>query len=301
MIMPQAQYEYNRSRFISVRGELEKKITTRGYINGYYERNFKSDFRSINIGLRYEFPYTMAGISMRKSTGSDPALISSLSGSTLHDSRSGYTRLTNIPSVGRGGLIISSFVDLNNNGKKDKGEPKVSGLRFAIGGGYREENKKDTSIVIRNLEAYNSFLVTIDKNSFDEIAWKIRLGVIKVEIGPNQFRELEIPITVFGEVSGTIYMQTTNGQKPLERILINIYNNNGNLVAQTLSETDGYYSYLGLAPGTFIIKPDPEQMQKLELQFQARELHIIIEGTYYGDVKRNMDLLLQEQTIKTRK
>lgn len=301
LIMPQAQYEYNRSRFISVRGELEKRVSSRGYINGYYERNFKSDFRSINIGIRYEFTHTIAGFSVRKSTGNELALISSLSGSTMHDSRTGYTKFTNIPGVGRGGLVISAFVDLNNNGKKDKGEPKVSGLRFAIGGGYREENKKDTSTVVRNLEAYNSFLVTIDKNSFDEIAWKIKLGVVKVEIGPNQFRQLEIPITVLGEVSGTIYIQTVNGKKPLERMLINIYNNNRDLIAQTLSEIDGYYSYLGLPPGSFTIQPDPEQMQKLGLQFQAREIHIMIEGTYYGDVIRNIDLSLLEQTVKTEK
>lgn len=299
LIMPQAQFEYNHNRFISVRAELEKKITTRGYINGYYERNFKSDFKSINIGIRYEFMHTIGGLSMRKSTGNELALISSFSGSTLHDSHSGYTKFTNMPGVGRGGLIISSFVDLNNNGKKDKGEPKVSGLRFAIGGGYREENKKDTSTVVRNLEAYNSFLVTIDKNSFDEIAWKIKLGAVKVEIGPNQFRQLEIPITVLGEVSGTIYIQTINGRKLLERILINIYNKGGERIAQTLSEIDGYYSYLGLAPGSFTIKPAPEQMQKLGLQFQTGELNIVIEGTYYGDVKSNVDLIVQEQMIKT--
>ncbi len=301
MIMPQVQYEYNRSRFISFRGELEKRITTKGYINGYYERNFKSDFRSINIGIRYEFTHTIAGFSTRKSTGTEMALISSLSGSIVHDSRSDYTKFTNIPGVGRGGLVISSFVDLNNNGKKDKGEPKVSGLRFAIGGGYREEDKKDTSMVVRNLEAYNSFLVTIDKNSFDEIAWKIKLGVVKVEIGPNQFRHLEIPITVLGEVSGTIYMQTINGKKPIERILINIYNNNRDLIAQTLSEVEGYYSYLGLPPGSYTLQPDPKQMQKLGLQFQAREIPITIQGTYYGDVIRNIDLLLLEQTVKTEK
>ena len=296
IIMPQAQYEYNNNRFISVKAELEKRITTRGYINGYYERNFKSNFRSVNIGIRYELPYAQAGFAMRKSTGSELALISSLSGSTQHDSRTGYTSFTNTPSVGRGGLIVMAFVDLNNNGKKDKGEPKLTGLKFAIGGGYREENKEDTSIVIRNLEAYNSFMVTLDQSSFDEIAWQIKLGTIKVEIGPNQFRLLEIPVSVLGEVSGTIFTQTENGKKAMERILVNIYNNRGILVAQTLSEADGYYSYLGLAPGSFTIKPDPEQMHKLGLQFLTGELNFTIEGIYKGDVHRNMDFVLQTET-----
>ncbi len=297
LFMPQAQYEYNNNRFISVKAELEKRITTRGYINGFYEKNFKSDFKSINIGFRYELPYTQVGFAMRKSTGSDFALISSLSGGTQHDSRTGYTGFTNTPGVGRGGLIVSAFADLNNNGKRDIGEPKIKGLKFAIGGGYREENKKDTTTVIRNLEAYNSFLVKVDKNSFDEIAWQIKLGTIKVEIGPNQFRLLEIPVSILGEVSGTIYTQTENGKNPIERILVNIFNNREILVAQVLSEADGYYSYLGLAPGSFTIKPDPEQMHKLSLQFLNKELNFKIEGLYKGDVHRNLDIILQPETV----
>ncbi|MEO8172622.1 MAG: carboxypeptidase-like regulatory domain-containing protein [Sediminibacterium sp.] len=292
MIMPQIQYEYNNNRLISLKGELEKRISIKGYVNVFYEHNFKSNFRSVNIGMRYELPHTLAGFAVRKSTGGEPTLISSIGGSIVHDSRTGYLEFTNKPGVGRGGLILLAFLDLNNNGKKDIGEPKVKGLQFLITGGTREENKRDTNIIVRNLEAYNNYLITIDRNSFDEISWEIKTGTIRVEIDPNQFRLIEIPVTVSGEVSGTVFLQTGDGKKTLERILVNFYNEEGTRVAQTLSTEDGSYSYLGLKPGTYTVKPDHEQMLTLKIKANPAAWHLEIESNYYGAVQKNIDFLL---------
>lgn len=293
MIMPQIQYEYNNLRFISVKGEVEKRISTKAYINGYYESNFKSNFRSVNIGFRYDLTFAHIGVALRKSTGSEPAaLITSVRGGIVHDNQTGYTAYTADPGVGRGGLILVSFLDLNNNGKRDPGEPKVSGLRFTIAGGFREENKQDTSIVIRNLEAYSNYLISIDRNSFNEIAWQIIKGSISVEITPNQFRILEIPVNVLNEVSGTVYLQTGKIRKVQERILINIYNSNGVRVAQTLSDADGYYSYMGLTVGAYTASPDLAQMLKLQLQFAPHAWHFEMEAGFHGDEQKGIDFIL---------
>lgn len=289
---PQLQYEYNSNRFISMKGEIEKRISTRGYINAYFEDNFKSGFRSLNLGIRYDLRYMQAGYAFRRSSSGPTSLITVLRGSILHDSRTRYTGFSNHLNVGRGGIIIESFLDLNNNRRKDAGEPRVKGLKLNFTGGIREENKRDTTIIIRNLEAYNRYLLVIDKNSFDEIAWQVKTGSVKVEIGPNQFQLLEIPIAVSGEVSGTIYIQDDKEKKTQGRIQLNIYNHSGQLVAQTLSEMDGYYSYLGLPPGTYSIKPNPEQLQKLNLQFFPAVWRFEIEPEIYGDVHRKLDFIL---------
>lgn len=295
MLLPQAQYEYNQSRFISIKTGLEKRFSSTGYINGFYEKNFKNDFTSVNIGIRYELPHTLAGLDMRKNSNGELTLINSLSGSLVHDSKSMYTRFTREPSVGRGGLILLTYLDLNNNRKYDKGEPKLKGLNFNILSGRREEHKRDTTIIVRNLEAYNSFLITLDQNSFEEISWQIRLHTIKVEIDPNQFRLIEIPVSIIGEVNGTIYTQTEAGKKIQERILLNIYNSSGLFVASVLSEEDGYYNYLGLAPGSYTVRPDAGQMQKLGLRSFPGAWNFNIESGRYGDVQSGIDFTLFPQ------
>lgn len=292
IFMPQAQYEYNQSRFISLKIGLEKRFSTNGYVNGFYEKNYKNDFNSFNIGIRYELPHTLAGLDMRKNSTGELSFINSISGSLVHDSRSFYTRFTREPSVGRGGLILLTYLDLNNNQKYDKGEPKLKGLNFNIQSGRRDENKHDSTIVIRNLEAYNSFLITLDQNSFEEISWQIKLRTIKVEIDPNQFRLIEIPVSILGEVNGTIYTQTEAGKKIQERILINIYNKSGTFVTSSLSEADGYYNYLGLLPGSYTAKPDAEQMRKLGLRAFPGAWNFEITGGRYGDVQSGIDFTL---------
>lgn len=293
LFMPQVQYNYNSKSIISLRAEVQNQITRKGFINFYYENNFQYNFESINIGFRYQFPFANLAVTMLKTSGMTPTIISSMNGGFVNDRRSSFTNFTNTPALGRGGLILSSFVDLNNNGIRDKGEPKVEGLRFSISGGSRKENKRDTSVVISNLEGYYDYLLKIDKNSFDEIDWTIKTGSMKVVIRPNEFRVIEIPISVLTEVSGTVYQQTENGKIPMERIYLDIYNERKVLVAKILSEANGYYSYMGLSIGTFIIKPDASQLIKLNLQNLAGEFKCIVKSSINGNTYPNINFTLQ--------
>jgi hypothetical protein len=301
LFMPQVQYNYNSKSIISLRAEVQNPITKKGFLNFYYENNFQNNFQSINIGFRYQFPFANLAVTMLKTSGMTPTIISSMAGGFVYDRRSSFTNFTNTPAVGRGGLILSAFIDLNNNGIREKGEPKVEGLLFSISGGSRKENKRDTSVVISNLEGYYEYLLKIDKNSFDEIDWKIKTGSMKVVIRPNEFRVIEIPISVVAEVSGKVYQQTENGRIPMERIYLDIFNERRVLVAKILSETDGFYSYMGLPKGTFTIKPDATQLMKLNLQNPAGEFKCIVKSSINGDTYTNIDFMLEAVPLKLHK
>jgi hypothetical protein len=97
-----------------------------------------------------------------------------------------------------------------------------------------------------------------------------------------------------GEISGTIYMESGSGNKVQGRILVNIYDSKGLLAAQTLSETNGSFLYLGLKPGAYTIQPDPDQMRKLNLTFFPGLLHFEIIASYAGDVHRGVDFILRQ-------
>jgi hypothetical protein len=292
MAMPQVQYEYNNHRFISLKGEVEKRVSNRGFINGFYEQNIKSNYNSVNIGFRWEFSRAQVGAAVRKSSNNDMTFITSVRGSVVRDTKTGYVGLSAQPVVGKGGIILLTYLDINNNGKKDPGEPKLKGLRYMLGAGFQEESKKDTTLIIRNLPAYTSYLLTIDKNSFDDISWRIRHATMSVEINPNYFRVIEIPVKVVGEVSGIVYVQSDKGKKVQDRILVNIYNSSGSLVAKTMSEPDGYYSYMGLEPGTYTIKPDAEQMSRLGINVFPKAWHIEIKPGLTGDIHKDLDIIL---------
>jgi hypothetical protein len=87
----------------------------------------------------------------------------------------------------------------------------------------------------------------------------------------------------------------------MERIYLDIYNEQRVLVAKILSEADGFYSYLGLPPGTFTIKPDPDQLKKINLQFPEGEIKFIVKSSYNGNAYPNTDIILQSTLDKSSK
>src|SRR5690606_4561519 len=111
--------------------------------------------------------------------------------------------------AGKGGVVVLPFLDLNNNGRRDSGEPRVQGLKLHVNGGRMEPVQRDTIIRISGLEAYTHYYIEADKNSFENLAWIIRKPVIKVEVDPNLFRLVEIPVAVLGEISGTVYLDNS--------------------------------------------------------------------------------------------
>ena len=99
------------------------------------------------------------------------------------------------------------FLDINGNGKYDKGELKVLGLKISINGGRVEQSKRDSVIRIFDLEPYMGYLIELNSFSFDNIAWQMRMKNVSVMVDPDQFKLVEIPITVMGEGAGMVYQR----------------------------------------------------------------------------------------------
>jgi hypothetical protein len=114
-------------------------------------------------------------------------------------------------------------------------------------------------------------------------------------IDPNQFKIIDIPISVMGEASGTVY----NGSNGQGRILVCIYRSDLSLVTRMLTETDGYYSYLGLKPGKYTVRIDPAQLAKLKILSTPEFLPVTISGSIDGDIIDGLDFRLKMLTDTT--
>ena len=292
LFLPLFQYEYNTGKFISSRIQLDKLVSKKTFLNFFFDHNYKSNIKSYNVGIRYDLPFLQAGYHFRTNSSANSALISYLRGSILKDRHSNYTGFFSRPGMGRSGIIVCAFLDYNNNGTREANEPKVPGLKFSIPGGSKDWNKTDTSFVIRNLEPYYKYLLTIDKNSFDEIAWRIHQSVLQIHLTPNQFTPIGIPVHVLGEVSGMITVVKAGVKEALPRIMLEILNEQGVIVTSVLSDEYGFYSYLGLLPGKYRIRPNAVQLKKLGYQLGTTMPSFTIIATTQGDSKTGIDLEL---------
>jgi cell division protein FtsN len=303
LFLPQAQYEYGSRKLISVKLGLEKSLFKNGYISLSYENFPVSKIQSAQFSFRYDLPFAQTGFTARQ-TNDLTTLMEMGRGSLIADHKTNYVGINNRVNVGKGGIVFSPFLDLNCNNKRDPGEPKVSGLNIRINGGRAEESVRDTVVRVSELEPYLNYLVELDPNSFDNIAWKIHNKTLSIAVDPNMYKLVEIPIAVVGEVSGTISHMKGSKQEGMARITVNIYDKNAKLAGKTMSEQDGYFSFLGLAPGSYDVRMDSTQMKKLHLISTPASKSLTIKMSHDGDIAEGFDFLLkstEKETIDTTK
>lgn len=291
-LTPQIQYEYDKSRIISTRCEVGKYMFRHAYMNVTYEQNFKSHFTNVGLSLRYDFSFSQVSFSAWR-TDNLTTLIESARGSLMHNGKTGYTDFNNRSNVGTGGIIVLPFLDLNNNGHRDAGEPKVAGLQLSLNGGRIVMNKKDTTISVTSIEPYSNYFIDMSQNNFENIAWQLKKKTMSVYIEPNQLKLVEIPVSVVGEVSGTVYQEDGSRQTGLGRITVMIYDKRSHLVAHVLSEEDGFFSFIGLASGSYIARVDTVQLQKLGMTVVPTEIPFKINNSVDGDVVDGLKFLLK--------
>jgi cell division protein FtsN len=296
VIMPQLQYNYSKGEFISARINLEKRLFRNGYMNGSYERNFRYNMNIGEIGIRWDFSFAQAGISARQ-TNEYTTFVQYARGSLINDRRTSFIKADNRTNVGRGGISVIAFLDLNANGVRDPGEPKAAGLNLRSNGGRIERSEKDTIIHIIGLEPYVKHFIEVDENNFDNISWRIPQKTFAVVVDPNMLKTIEIPVKVAGEATGTVTLEKNGIRKGQSRIIVNFHRPDDVVIGRVLTEEDGYYSYFGLTPGDYYVAVDTAQLRRLNLTSDPASLTFTIKTDLEGDYVEGLDFTLRSSVV----
>jgi hypothetical protein len=292
IMMPSFIYDYNKRSLMSVHCSLEKPLFGKGYLNIAYDRNIITKINSVNIGLRYDFSFMQTSIATTLKKNSN-SFSQSARGSLLVDGKYHYVGTSNTSMVGRCGFTFIAYLDLNGNGKRDKNEPLVPGLNVRVNGGRLVKNVKDSTVRVLDLTPYTSYLVELDKNNFDNISWQIKNKTLSVFADPNQLKMIEIPIAVMAEAAGTVNVKTKDGTRGLSRVYVNFYRNGKTLVGRTLTESDGYFSYMGLQPGKYLAMMDSSQLTKIKMVSTPQFKEFKVKESKDGDFIEGLDFTLQ--------
>jgi hypothetical protein len=292
VLMPEAQFGYNKNGFISSKIRLEKTLLDHGYLNISYEQNFISDLKLAEVGFRYDFSFAQTGISVRQSN-SKTTFVQYARGSIINDSRTRYFGANNRTNVGKGAISLIAFIDINSNGYRDPEEPKINGLNIRTNGGQVEKSERDSTLRVFGLEPYTSCFIELDPNSFENLSWRLPYQTMSISVDPDIIKNVEIPVKVVGEASGNISLNKDGEIKGLGRIIVSFYSAINKPAGKTLSEDDGYFSYFGLAPGKYFVKIDTAQMRKLGMISEPDSLTFDISPGMDGDFVEKLDFILK--------
>jgi len=297
-LMPQVQYGYTENKLFSAKARLEKHLLKHGYLNLSYEQNFRNNLKLAEAGFRYDFSFAQAGVSVRH-YDKKTSFIQYARGSLINDTKTKFLGADNRFNVGRGGISIVPFLDLNVNGKKDPGEPRAYGLNLHSNGGRVEKSDRDTTIRIIGLEPYTTCFVELDPNSFENIAWRLEKQTYSIVVDPDILKYIEIPISIAGEASGYVFLESDGEKKGQGRIIVSFFDNNLNPVAKTLTEDDGYFSYFGLTSGKYNVRIDTGQLRSLNMISTPDTLQFTIAGGIDGDIADGLDFVLNIIAVDT--
>jgi len=288
---PQVQFEYSQPKIIDIRAEAGKYINSRGYLNVYYENNYKNAFRSVGIGLRYDFSFAITGLSFARGNNGNGNNVQSASGSVLYDDVNNRASLHNRASVGNGVIKVMPYLDLNGNGHRDSNEPAVEGIGVSVNGGHTRYIKSEKSIQVTDLEAYVTYIVWLTE-SFDNVAWHVRNKIIRITINPNQFQVIEVPVAIANEVAGMVYYKDEKEQKPMARTIVDFYNPDFTLAGHTITEADGSFSFTGLPPGEYTARVNVAQLDKLHYRSAPISLPVKITANKDGDFVDGLNFIV---------
>ncbi len=294
LLTSQLQYDFKNNELMSLKLSFEKHLKGSGFLNFSVQDYFNTGNVSAALGVRFELNYSRVSAAVLQGNHNTYAQVMAASGSLIGDARSGYYAATNRNSVGKAAVQIIPFLDLNGNGMRDKGEPIAPGLIVRLNGGRIEYDEKDTTIRIFDLQPFTKYLIELDRNSFDNIAWQLKNKSLIVTTNPDMFTKIEIPVQVAQEVQGVVRVTSANGlqHKGQGKITLCIYNESG-LVARTVSESDGFFSYLGLSAGKFTVAPDSVQLKKLNMKCTPAYLSASFEVSRDGSVVDGLSFSLQ--------
>ncbi len=290
------QYNMTDNKLMTLKAEIEKRIS-KMYVSVSYQRNTITQSNYVNLSFKYDLPFARTSVSAF-SNNNDISLSEGAQGSLAFGGDNNYVKAGNNTSVGKGGVMFYPFLDLNQNGVFDNDEHLVLISSVKVSGGRAIISEKDSIVRISDLNAFVDYNFEFNNFDLENIAWQFKYKTYQVLIDPNQFKRVDVPIIAMGEANGMVYLNTEDGLKGIGRIVINFYDKQGNKVAETLTESDGYLNYLGLKPGDYLACLDSTQLNGLNLTVKplCREFHI--KTTVDGDMVSRLDFVLNKELDK---
>ncbi len=296
---PSVQFDFLKSQFTLIKFAAEKMVGRNGYLSAGCEHQVVTNSLSATVGFRYDLSFVKVSATANTFNGAGQ-FSESATGSVIYDKKSKLLKAGNRNSVGRAGISVLPFVDINGDGHYNIGEPRVDGVQLTMNSGCISYSATDTIFHVSDLEPYASVILQINTDGVDHISWQTKNKTIRVVPNPNNFTMIEVPFAVVGEVSGTVSVPAVGEKKPkgIGQITVNIYNKDSVLVAHTMSESDGFFSYTGLRPGSYYIAVDTAQLNKIDYVSMGGFIPVMIGQSIEGEVVDGVQFVIRQKYNK---
>ncbi|APG60330.1 hypothetical protein [Christiangramia salexigens] len=260
--IPRLGFSYSTMSLNYLRSEFKMNLFEKANINFTYDYDFNYEQHNVQLGFRYNLDFARFG-GVANYNKYNTSFSQYISGGFEPGQNDKFIQFSEDKLPGRGSLSFLAFLDLNANGKKDASEPVVPELQVKSHSGGVRKKSSDGQYSFTQLTPHMPHYFELNSSYFPNISWRLKDKSLSIEVTPNTTTVVEVPIEVVGEIGGFIYRDEKTVKIPVSGIKLNIYDENNELVGQCLSQSDGYFHFLGLSSGAFSLKMDPDQSKRI--------------------------------------
>jgi hypothetical protein len=211
-----------------------------------------------------------------------------VSGSAIYNPARGGVDFSAMPSILRGGVAGTVFLDANGNGNFDEGEQPLPGVRVVAGPIFASSDSAG-QYHVWNVMAYEPTLVAVDSSTLASPLWVPAFAATMVELPPNRYRTLDIPILPGGTVEGHV-LQPSGALASGGIVVVFTHRESGERRLLTTFGDGGFYA-IGMRPGEWDVTIDARCLERLGMS--ATPVTFTMKADVDGAVVEGLDIRLR--------
>jgi hypothetical protein len=185
-----------------------------------------------------------------------------LSMSLCRDPRDGAWSASALPRAGSGAASAAVFLDQNGNGRRDDGEPPLTGITLRADPPGTEAETDGFGIArLEGLVAGRPAHVRLTQAALEDPMWTPESIAVTVLPRAGTTAIADFPVLPGGEINGVVTLANERGEiRPAAAIPIELVDAvSGAVVRSTRSAFDGYYDFAGLKPAAYTLRVTPPE------------------------------------------
>lgn len=241
-----------------------------------------SELATITGGVNTDFDLIAAGLDGSYDTGGNYSASLKLTYSWGKDAAEGGLRLASKPTAERGTMTAFVFRDYDGDGAFTQGvDEPIKDVRFRSGRRRLQQKTNAEGLAfVTSLETYEPTSFEVDEASLIDPFWIAHPKGVEVTLRPGVPGQVNFAVVSTGEVDGVVYRQRNGVSRALSDVVIQLVDEDDNIAKEVKSQFDGFFLLDFIAPGTYSLRIDPEQLERLKLpSVAARTIEIGVDGT----------------------
>jgi hypothetical protein len=183
-----------------------------------------------------------------------------------------------LASTGR--AAINLFIDENNNGVREPGEPPVPWAS------YKEEEMLSGSpgtVLLNALPRYRPVKIETRHLKFDDPFLVPRAQIYELYTHAGSDVNFDIAVVMTGDVEGYVYNGSADDAGPAKGVIVTLHDPDGREIAAARSEFDGFYSFTAVPAGDYEVRITPKPGQNLltlPFTLDGQEGYVVLDEIY---------------------